>query len=325
MECLRHARQLAFVVVLVAGSLGLGSCRPEDPGHVQGYVEGEFVYVASPFGGRLVDLAVKRGDQVEAGALLFRLEETAERAGRDEAMRRVDQAEAQLADAKQGLRPTEISAIEAQLEQAKASLALSEVELKRQQKLLVSNVTSRRDVDVAQATRDEDRQRVSQLQSTLETGRLGSRTELVRAAEQNLLAQRAALERAEWNLDQKQQVAQQDALVSDTLYRVGDWVPAGHPVLVLLPPTNLKVRAFVPQDVFSRVRVGAAARVLVDGVPEPYAATVTFLSPRAEFTPPVIYSQKMREKFVFMIELSVDPSLAGQLHPGQPVDVELSF
>lgn len=320
-----RSRRLALTVVLAACAFGLSSCAKEEPSHVQGYVEGEFVYVASPFGGRLVELAVKRGEQVEAGALLFRLEEESERAARDEALRRVDQAEAQLADARQGLRPSEMNAIQAQLEQAKASLALSEIELKRQQKLLVSSVTSRRDVDMAQATRDEDRQRVSQLESTMETGRLGARDEVVRAAEQNLLAQQAGLERAKWNLEQKQQSAHQAALVSDTLYRVGDWVPAGHPVVVLLPPGNLKVRAFVPQDVFSRLRVGTAAQVMVDGVAEPYPATVTFLSPRAEFTPPVIYSQKMREKFVFMIELSVDPSLAGSLHPGQPVDVELSF
>ena len=301
------------------------SCSKEDPSRVQGYIEGEFVYVASPFGGRLENLAVKRGDQVDKGQLLFMLDDTAERAAREEALRRVAQAEAQLADAKQGLRPSEINAIEAQLEQAKASLALSEVELERQKKLLASRVTSRRDVDMAQATRDEDRQRVAQLESTLETGRLGARPELVKAAEQNLLAQQAALERADWTLGQKRQSAQQAALVTDTLYREGDWVPAGNPVVALLPPTNLKVRAFVPQDIIGRVQVGSAAKIVVDGIAEPFPATVSFLSPRAEFTPPVIYSQKMREKFVFMIELSVEPAVAVKLHPGQPVDVLLSL
>lgn len=292
---------------------------------MQGYIEGEFVYVASPFGGRLENLAVKRGDQVEKGRLLFTLDDTAERAAREEALRRVAQAEAQLADAKQGLRPSEIHAIEAQLEQAKASLVLSEVELERQNKLLVSKVTSRRDVDMALAARDEDRQRVAQLESTLETGRLGARPELVKAAEQNLLAQQAALERAEWTLEQKRQSAQQAALVTDTLYREGDWVPAGNPVVALLPPTNLKVRAFVPQEVIGKVQVGSAAKVVVDGIADPFPATVSFISPRTEYAPPVIYSQKMREKFVFMIELSVDPDVAVKLHPGQPVDVLLSI
>ncbi len=303
----------------------LAACSRNDPGRVQGYIEGEFVYVASPFGGRLEKLAVQRGDQVEKGALLFMLDDTAERATDEEARHRVAQAEAQLADAKQGMRPSEINTIEAQLEQARASLVLSEIELERQNKLLASKVTSRREVDVALATRDGDRQRVAQLQSTLETARLGARADLVKAAEQNLLAQKAALERAEWDLAQKQQSAAQTAMVTDTLYREGDWVPAGNPVVALLPPANVKVRAFVPQNVIGRVQAGMDAGVIVDGMTDRAPAKVSFISPRAEYTPPVIYSQKMREKFVFMIELSVDPRTAVKLHPGQPVDVQLSL
>lgn len=312
--------------VLALGALVfLAACERNDPGRVQGYIEGEFVYVASPFGGRLEKLAVQRGQQVGKDTLLFMLDDTAERAACEEARRRVAQAEAQLADARQGLRPSEIDAIEAQLEQAKASLVLAEIELERQNRLLASKVTSRREVDVAQATRDEDRQRVAQLQSTLETARLGARADLVKAAEHNLRAQQAAFERAEWNLAQKQQSASQSAEVTDTLYREGDWVPGGNPVVALLPPANVKVRAFVPQNIIGKVQVGTDAKVIVDGVAEPSPAKVSFISPRAEFTPPVIYSQKMREKFVFMIELSVDPQIAAKLHPGQPVDVQLSL
>ncbi len=318
-------RRAGRALGLATMALGAAACGHHPTDKVQGYIEGEFVYVASPFGGRLENLAVQRGAQVEKGAVLFQLEETAEGAARNEAMRRVDQAEAQLADARQGMRPSEIHAIEAQLEQARAALTLAESELERQTKLRASRVTSQRDVDMATASRDEDRQRVAELASRLETARLGAREELVKAAEQNLLAEQAALERADWNLAQKQQYAQQAALVSDTLYREGDWVPAGHPVVVLLPPTNLKVRAFVPQNVIGNLRVGDSAQVLMDGVAEPQPATVSFISPRVEFTPPVIYSQKMREKFVFMIELSVTPAIASQLHPGQPVDVQFSF
>lgn len=292
---------------------------------VQGYVEGEFVYVASPFGGRLERLSVNRGDQVETGALLFALEETPECAEREEAWRRVDQASAELEDAKRGLRPSEIQTIQAQLEQAKASLILSGFELERQKKLITANVTSRRDFDVAQANYDGDRQRVAELEATLQTARLGSREDQITAAQDNLLAQQAALARADWNLSQKKQFAQEAALVNDTLYREGDWVPEGNPVVVLLPPKNVKVRAFVAQEMIGRVRLGSSAKILVDGVSVPFPGKVTFISPRAEFTPPVIFSRQMREKFVFMIELSVDPETAMKLHPGQPVDVQLSI
>lgn len=310
---------VAFVVCALAG------CRRQQSELFQGYIEGEFVYVASPFGGRLENLAVQRGQQVRPGQLLFELDDSAEKAETERAKRRVAEAEAKLQDAKQGMRPSEIAAIEAQLAEAKAALSLAELELQRQEKLLASRVTSKRDVDFAQATRDEDRQRVAQLGSTLETARLGAREDLVKAAEQNLLAEKAALDGAEWNLAQKKQFAAQSAQVTDTLYRKGDWVAAGNPVVVLLPPTNLKVRVYVPQEKIGMVQVGQSAWVLVDGIADPCPAEVSFIAPRAEYTPPVIYSQKMREKFVFLVELSVDEATAVKLHPGQPVDVRFSF
>ena len=314
-----------FFCVAMALVFFASGCGVEDPSIVQGYIEGEFVYVASPFGGRLERLSVRRGDSVEAGASLFALEETPERAEREEARRRVDEARAELEDAKHGQRPSELQTIQAQLEQAKASLLLSGYELERQKKLISANVTSRRDFDVAQSSYDGDRQRVAELEATLQTAHLGSREDQITAAQQNLLAEEAALARAEWNLSQKKQFAQVAGLVNDTLYREGDWVPEGNPVVVLLPPGNVKVRVFVAQAVVGRVQLGSSAKIHVDGVPNAFPARVTFISPRAEFTPPVIFSRQMREKFVFLVELSVDPETAVKLHPGQPVDVQLSL
>ena len=318
---MKFFRAVLFLLVAILGA----SCEKSDPSLVQGYIEGEFVHVASPFGGRMENLAVERGQEIEKGALLFELEETSERAARDEALRRVDQVRAELQDAKAGQRPSEIQTLEAQLGEMRAALVLADIELERQQKLLATNVASKRDLDIARAQHDENTQRVAQLEATLVTAKLGSREDQIRAAEQNLLAQQAALQAAEWNLSQKKQFAQHAALVSDTLYRPGDWVEAAKPVVVLLPPGNVKVRVFVSQELVGRVQIGSAAEVLVDGVEKPFAAKVTYISPRAEFTPPVIFSQSMREKFAFLVELSVDPETARKLHPGQPVDVRLKL
>ena len=92
-------------------------------------------------------------------------------------------------------------------------------------------------------------------------------------------------------------------------------------VVELLPPGNVKVRTFVSQAILGSIQLGGSADILVDGVPSPYQGRVAFISPRAEYTPPVIYSQEMREKFVYLIELSLSPEVAAKLHPGQPVDV----
>jgi HlyD family secretion protein len=150
---------------------------------------------------------------------------------------------------------------------------------------------------------------------------LGSRSDQVAGAEANVSALDAALARAEWDLSQKRQTAPVAGSVFDTLYREGEWVAAGRPVVALLPPQHVKVRTFVPQPWLGSIHVGDALEVRVDGAKEPYTAKVSFISPRAEYTPPVIYSRESREKLVFMVEGVFDAAAAAKLHPGQPVDV----
>ena len=299
----------------------LAGCGRQESDRVQGYAEGEFVYVASPFGGILEKLYVQRGNQVKMGDLLFDLDNTPEKAARDEAQRRLDQARANLQDAIKARRPSEIEAIEAQLKQARAALKFSEMEFERQQKLVESGAVSQQAYDRARSTRDQDKERVAQLEADLETANLGARTDQIKAAEENVRAQEAALTKAQWDLSQKRQSAPKAGVIFDTLYREGEWVAAGRPVVVLLPPEYIKVRAFVPETQVGSIHFGETARVTVDGVKEPYIGKVSFISPRAEFTPPVIYSQEARSKLVFMIEIRFDPSVSMNLHPGQPVDV----
>ncbi|HEY7129148.1 MAG TPA: HlyD family efflux transporter periplasmic adaptor subunit [Nitrospira sp.] len=299
------------------------ACQRPASDQVQGYVEGEFVYVASPFAGALESLTVRRGAQVRVGEALFALERVSEKAARDEAERRLSQARANLEDARKGKRPTEIESIKAQLKQAQAALRLSSREVARQEGLTtVPGAAVELEVDRARAARDQDRQRVAQLQADLDTALLGSRTDQVIAAEAEVHAREAALARAEWELGQKRQQAPKSGLVFDTLYREGEWVPAGRPVVVLLPPENVKVRAFVPEKRIGTIHPGDDSQVTVDGVPRPLSGKISYISPRAEYTPPVIYSQESRDKLVFMVEVVFDPTAAAELNPGQPVDVQ---
>lgn len=292
-----------------------------EPGTVQGYVEGEFVYISAPLPGRLETLFVQRGAQVKAGDPLFELENIPEKTARDETKLRLAQIRAQVADARKGKRPTEIESSIAQLNMARAALQFSEKEFTRQEKLLAAKVVPVQDVDRLRSLRDQDRQRVAQLEAELGTARLGSRGDQIVATEASMRALEAALTRSEWDLSQKRQTAPSAGLVFDTLYRKGEWIAAGRPIIVLLPPQNIKVRAFVPQPLMAAIHQGDKVRVTVDGASTPFSGTVNFVSPQAEYTPPVIYSRENRQKLVFMIELGFDQATAALLHPGQPVDV----
>jgi HlyD family secretion protein len=314
-------RTLGALLAAAVALSGLGACERAPTDRVQGYVEGEFVYVASPLAGELEKLSVARGAQVQRGDLLFALESAAESAERDAARRRLDKARAELEDAKKGKRPTEIDALEALLRQAQATHAFAEQELVRQENLSKSGATSAADADRARTARDQQVARIADLQSDLATAKLGARTDQIESAEQQVHAVEAELAHAEWNLEQKRQTATQAGAVFDTLYREGEWVAAGRPVAVILPPANVKVRAFVKQTQLGSIHTGDPVRVFVDGAAAPFAGHVSFISSKVEYTPPVIYSQESREKLVVMIEARFDDATAAQLHPGQPVDL----
>ena len=313
-----NAVLVGFTVALLAG------CGKNTSGGFQGYIEGEYIYIASPLGGALTNLAVARGDSVKAGQRLFELERQSEAAALAQSEKNLAQAQAQLADLQKGQRPTEIASLEAQLDRAQANLKLSAAQLARREKLDATDVVSKEELDQARAQSDANQAQVTQLAADLATAKLGGRDDAIRAAQAAVEAQRAALEKAQWSFDQKQQFAPADAAVHDTLYRPGEFVAAGNPVVVLLPPENLKVRFFVPQEKLAQIKTGTTVSVLADGAARAVSATVNYISTQAEYTPPVIFSRETRANLVFMIEAKFSPADAAQLRPGQPVDVEIS-
>ena len=309
--------------LLVLATVALAGCtRPGSAGY-QGYLEGDFVYVASPLAGRLETLAVQKGARVTAGTALFTLERSAETAAQQQAAEQLRSTQSRLEDLKKGSRPSELAALEARRDQAVAAAELSSLELARQENLFKTQVISVNDFDRARLLHQQNLRAVDELASQLATAGLGGRSDAIAAAGADASAAAAAKERADWSVNQKAQAAPRAGLVYDTLYREGEFVAAGLPVVVLLPPENLKVRFFVPEADFAALRAGAPVRVALTGRPAPLAAHISYLSPQPEFTPPVLYNRDNRAKLVFMVEAVFDTA-APDLHPGQPVDVTLA-
>ena len=308
--------RLAALACVVA----IGGCAERTPAGYPGYVEGEYVRVAAPLSGTLLQLTVERGAEVARDAPLFTLESEQERAARAEAESRVRQAQATLANLEKGRRPPEIAAVRAQLAQAQASLRQSEADLVRTQKLVADKFLPPQKRDESIATRDRDRARVAELSQQVQIASLPARSDEIAAANAEVKAATDALAQAQWRVAQKSQVAPAAGLVIDTLYRVGEWVPAGASVVSLLPPANVKIRFYVPEPIVGTLRIGDTVDVRCDGCGAPINAKIRFIAPQAEFTPPVIYSKENRASLVFLVEARPDAFNAA-LHPGLPVDV----
>jgi HlyD family secretion protein len=308
------------LVSLLLVALALSGCSRPGVHPYQGYLEGEYIYVAAPLAGRLEKLAVAKGTRIEAGAPLFTLEHTAELAGQRQADDQLRAVRARLADLQKGSRPSELAALEARLDQARAAAELSKLELTRQESLHQTKVISDSDYDRSRLTHEKDNRTLDELAAQIATARLGARNDAIAAAQADVAAAEAALARADWSVNQKTQPAPRAALVYDTLYREGEFIAAGQPVVALLPPENLKVRFFVPEAEFAALKAGDAVLVNITGRPV-LTAHVSYLSPQPEYTPPILYNRENRAKLVFMVEAVFTPADARDLHPGQPADV----
>lgn len=308
------------VVLLLLAALVLSGCGKSAVHPYQGYLEGEFIYVAAPLAGRLEKLSVTKGDRVAAGAPLFTLERSAELASQRQVADQLRAARARLEDLQKGSRPSELATLEARLDQAKAAAQLSQLDLDRQTALHATKVISDSDYDRARLTNEKNRRALDELSAEIATARLGARSDTIAAAQADASAAEAALARADWNVEQKTQAAPRAALVYDTLYREGEFIAAANPVVALLPSENIKVRFFVPEAEFAALKAGDTVQVNITGRPA-LAARVSYLSPQPEYTPPVLYNRENRSKLVFMVEAVFDPAAARDLHPGQPADV----
>lgn len=300
---------LALIGVAVAAFLILGPLAHR-PAILSGYVESEPLYLAAPVSGAVTALDVRRGDRVAAGAFLFAIDDRPLLAQKAQAGGQIAQALAQAAAARQ----TE-NQLQAVLDGDRASAAQADREAARAVKLFTeAGVVSRQDAERARTAAETAHAQLAAAQR-----QAGAAAAQVRAASSLAEAARASQAEIVARLSQTSARAPGPARVEDTFFQAGEWAQANQPILALLPDDRITLRFFVPEQQIARYRLGRRVRFACDGCAAGLSATVSYVSPRPEYTPPVIYSRESRDRLVFLVEARPDHPAA--LSPGQPVDV----
>jgi len=309
--------------VLLIAAFVLAACNGDDDHGFQGWVEADLVFVSPDEPGRVETLSVREGETVALGAPLFTVDAELQQADVSANQASAAEARARLArlEASQQ-RPAEIAVLEAQERRAEAMLALSSAEYERQKALTEKGVTTKAQLDTAQANFNRDRAALEEVRRQIQVGWMSSRDEDIAAARQTLAAAAARLRSAETRLARRRVASPVSATVRQIYFRPGEMVPAGRPVLALLPPGNIKVRFFVPEAIVPSITLGDSVLVRCDGCGDALPARVDFIARTAEYTPPVVYTIEERAKLVFLIEAR--PSEPDRLRVGQPVRVTLA-
>jgi HlyD family secretion protein len=279
---------------------------------LSGYIEGEDLYLAAPVSGTIASIAAVEGQRVSGGEQLFRIDPATLTA-------QGQQAQANLAAAR-----TQIASAEAQAQQAEAEVSAAAADAVRARQDLARLLSVKRDDTAAVAGKDLDAARAA-LRGANAKVAAAQKTAQSRRAQ--VVASRAQAEQAQGGarevairVGQLSPTAPSPALVEDVFFQAGEWVNANQPVVALIPDNKIKVRFYVPEQQVARYRPGQTVRFACDACPTGLSARIAYVSPRPEFTPPVIFSRDSRDRLVFMVEAY--PVRPTRLMPGLPVDVE---
>lgn len=303
--------------MLVSLVLAAGCAQKADDGY-SGYVEAQDVSIAAPQAGWLTAVNVDRGDVVRPDELLFTLDTTQAAANLSGAQNRAAAAQATAEDLTKGARPADIAPLLAQRNQAQAQLDLARADEARYAQLEPQGYVSQARMDQLRAAVRSAEAQVASIDKQITDLQQAARTDQQRAAQAQAAASGAEVASAQWTVDDRNVHARLEGQVDERLREPGEFVATGAPVLTVRPKGREFVRFYVPQADLARFRVGTAVHVTCDGC-QAVTAKVRYISPSAEFTPPVIYSVKERQKLMFLIEATPDRPEA--LHAGQPVDV----
>jgi HlyD family secretion protein len=323
----------AGVILALAAACGRG--EDDGPVRASGYVEATEVRVAPEVGGRIVELAVDEGDRVAAGAPIARLDTT----DTELALQRVEaeraQAAAQLALLKAGARAEDVRQARAQADSARAEVAAAETELQsaaadleRFEALLASNAGSRKQRDdaatrrgVAEARMNAATERVRSADATVARLKAGARPEELAAARARVAAvdaQLAALGKARADATVTSPVA---GMVTSRLVDPGEIVAPRTPLVVVTDLDRAWANVYVDEPMVPRLSLGQTVPLVTDAG-QRIQGKITFISPKAEFTPRNVQTAEERTKLVYRIKVTTD-NREGVLKTGMPVEAEL--
>lgn len=285
-----------FVLLLLAG------CKDSDEGLIFGYAEGRFRLLAPESEGRIVELMIEEGQDVEAGAIIARLDDSIERARLAEAQARAAAAAARLKDASLGGRAPEIQAARDLLEQAQASAQEAADELGRVRPLFDRGVVPHARLDAAEAASRAADARVAELRQRLALVELPARENVIDALREDAKAAEAATAAASEALAKRTVYAPESGRIERLLRETGETAGPSAPIVRYLPTGAMMAVGFIPEPRLGEFALGDRLAVACDGCPEDLSAIVTSISQKAAYTSPTIFSDKERARLIFRLE-----------------------
>jgi HlyD family secretion protein len=325
-------KRLIPVVILLAAAVAAGvyfyprltsKTAPANQLTLSGNIEAHESLVSFKVAGRITELPVEEGQQVQQGALLAQLEDAdyKQRVRMDEAGVRVRESDLALTLA--GTREQEVKAAQQAMVDAQADLEQKKLDSDRAQRLFAKDEVTAQERDLAATAVKRAEANFKASQQRYNEAVEGSRKEEIAIARANLNQASANLGLSQVNLDYTILRAPSAGVITVRQAELGEVVAPGSPVVTLADLDHIWLRAYIAETDLGRIHWGQEATVTTDTYPgKQYHGRISFISSNAEFTPKSVQTNKERVTLVYRIKIDID-NLNHELKPGMPADAHI--
>jgi len=307
---------LVMVAVISAG------CRRGSEGtsiHASGHIEATEVRLAAKVGGRLLEAPLQEGESVPRGELVAKIDTVDAEHRLAAARATVESADAQLRLLLAGSRAEDLRRAEDHLAQAQAELDAARRDLDRLEGLADRGSATEKARDDARTRHEVAERAVAAARAELDKLIAGPRREEIEAARAQRAAASANMAAIEQQIADATVLTPRGGVITERIAEPGEVLPPGATLAVLTDIERPWVNVWIDEPTLSRVHLGDIVGVRVDGRNETFNATVSFISPVAEFTPKNVQTPEERAKLVFRVKLALD-NRDGVFKPGMPAD-----
>jgi len=298
----KRRRRTLLLVLLLAGIGGGGAfwwqhTRPILPPGIafsNGRLEADEIDIATKFAGRIDRVLADEGDHVRAGQVVATIDTRDLQASLAAAEAQIDQARHTIAQS------------QAELVSDGTQLKLAAQELARARQLVAKDFETREVLDQRQAGFD-----------AATAAYHGTEAKIAAAT----AAMQAAIHSAELirvNIADNVLVAPKSGPIQYRLANVGEVLPAGGKVFTMLDETDVYMDIFLPSPAAGKVRLGDEARIVLESGNEPIPATVGFIASENQFTPKMVETKQERDKLMFRVRIRIDPAWLKSAAAGAP-------
>lgn len=287
----------------------------------KGYIEDEYIYLSTGYSSEIKSIDINKGNKVKVGDILFKVDDYTLRKTGEKLERDKNYEEAILRNMEKGIRESEREIIKLDMDRLESEIVKAESTLERKKKLRDKGFLSKEDIETEELNLVIKKNNLKKIMAELNNKILPARVDELIAQKIKIEKINIDIENNKYDISQTEVKSPVAGIIHDILRKKGELASIGNPVLIIVPDGSKKIKFYINRKRLYKLNINDSILVRVNDINQDHDAIIDYVSPKPEYTPPMLYDDK-NDTLVYLIEAKFrDKNI--DLPAGTPVEITL--